>query len=357
MALEDASKKGRKVKDLFRLMGHPDLWRTAYANIHANKGANTPGISTNTMDGFSEDRVLNLIELLKEDRYQPSPVRRIHIPKANGKRRPLGLPTGDDKLVQEVVRMILERIYEPVFLEHSHGFRQGHSCHTALMEIQRCWTGVKWFVEVDIKGCFDNIDHGIMINILSKTILDKRFLNLITSILKAGYLEDWTYHRTYSGTPQGGVCSPILANIYLHELDVYLKERKVQFDKGKKRSTNPQYEAIRNHIRLLQNRVRTLKAMDPENPAIRDLMQEIRVRDRERKKLPVGNPKDGNYRRLLFCRYADDVLLGVIGSLQESREILQAVGHYLKHALNLELAEEKSHVVRRRRELLFLATR
>lgn len=154
-ALEDVSKKGKKAKDLFRLMEHPDLWMLAYGNLSANRGATTPGAAGPTMDGFSEDRALNLIELLKERLYRPRPVRRTYIPKKNGTKRPLGIPSGDDKVVQEVARLILERIYEPVFCEDSHGFRPQRSCHTALQQMQRTWTGVKWFVNVDIRGDFD----------------------------------------------------------------------------------------------------------------------------------------------------------------------------------------------------------
>ena len=155
-------------------------------------------------DGFSIERVANLIELLKDGRYQPNPVRRTYVPKPNGKRRPLGMPSGDDKLVQEMVRMLLEQIYEPVFSYWSHGFRPNRSCHTALKQVER-WDGIKWLVEVAIEGFFDNIDHDVMIQVLKKKIDDKRFIALIRTFLKAGYMEDWRYHRTYSGTPQGGI--------------------------------------------------------------------------------------------------------------------------------------------------------
>jgi group II intron reverse transcriptase/maturase len=203
-ALPDISKQGKRINGLFRLMETPELWLQAYANTYSNKGAMTPGVGPVTMDGFSIERVANLIELLKDGRYQPNPVRRTYVPKPNGKRRPLGMPSGDDKLVQEMVRMLLEQIYEPVFSYWSHGFRPNRSCHTALKQVER-WDGIKWLVEVDIEGFFDNIDHDVMIQVLKKKIDDKRFIALIRTFLKAGYMEDWRYHRTYSGTPQGGI--------------------------------------------------------------------------------------------------------------------------------------------------------
>ena len=239
-ALPDISKEGKRVNGLFRLMEVPELWLQAYANINANKGAMTPGVGPVTMDGFSIERATNLIELLKEDNYRPKPVRRGYVPKPNGKMRPLGMPSGDDKLVQEMVRMLLEQIYEPVFSNWSHGFRQKRSCHTALKQVEH-WNGTKWLVKMDIKGFFDNIDHEVMVELLEKKIDDKRFIDLIQAFLKAGYMEDWRFHGTYSGTPQGGILSPILANIYLHELDMFMEKMTASFTTGERRKPNREY--------------------------------------------------------------------------------------------------------------------
>lgn len=178
----------------------------------------TKGTDGKTVDGMSLKRIERLIEQLRNESYQPQPSRRVYIPKKNGKMRPLGVPSFDDKLIQEVIRMILEAIYEGSFSKQSHGFRPNHSCHTALSQIQICFTGSKWFVEGDICSFFDNINHKILIDILRERIADERFLRLICKFLKASYLEEWTYHNTYSGTPQGGLISPILANIYLDKL-------------------------------------------------------------------------------------------------------------------------------------------
>ena len=181
----------------------------AYLHIQGNKGALTRGSTTTTMDGYSPERAANLVELIREKRYKPNPARRVEIPKRiPGKTRPLGMPSADDKQVQEVVRMILERIYAPLFKDSSHGFRPKRSCLTALKAIKDGWTGTKWFIELDIKGFFDNINHEILMELLKKRIEDTQFLDLIRDMLKAGYVEEWQYHKTYSGTPQGGILTP-----------------------------------------------------------------------------------------------------------------------------------------------------
>lgn len=149
-ALGMISKQGKRVNGLFRLLENPILWHEAYANIYSNKGAMMPGVDDVTLDGFSEERVESIMTRLKNGTYRFQPVRRSYIPKKNGKKRPLGISSGDDKLVQEVVRIILERIYEPVFDENSYGFRPGRSPHTALETIRHQWMAVKWFVDMDL---------------------------------------------------------------------------------------------------------------------------------------------------------------------------------------------------------------
>ncbi|EJJ26238.1 reverse transcriptase domain-containing protein [Rhizobium sp. CF142] len=210
----DLSRQGKRINGLFRLLSAPTLWEKAYEQIAPNKGALTPGADAeNTLDGFSLERMEGIIARVMDGSYRFSPARRQYIPKANGKKRPLGIPTADDKLVQAAVKILLEHVYEPIFSEQSHGFRRGRSCHTALTEIRRTWHGMKWLVEVDIVGYYDNIDHNILLGLLRKRIDDDRLLQLIRRMLKAGYLEDWKFHKTFSGAPQGGVISPILANV------------------------------------------------------------------------------------------------------------------------------------------------
>src|SRR6266487_172642 len=223
-ALGEISIQGKPLNGLFRLLENPIVWHEAYANIYANDGAITPGTNKTTLDGFSEKRVMSIIARLKDGTYRFHPARRTYVPKKNGKKRPLGISSGDDKLVQEVVRIILERTYEPIFENSSHGFRPGRSPHTALEQIGNQWSAIKWIVDMDIRSYFDTINHELLMALLAKKIEDKRFLHLIQAMLDAGYLEDWTYHATYSGVPQGSICAPILANVYLHELDLFMKD-------------------------------------------------------------------------------------------------------------------------------------
>ena len=205
--LRDRGRRGLPCSELYRQMFNPRLYLLAYGKIYANQGAMTPGASAETADGMSEDKIHKIIEAMRAERYRFSPARRIFIPKKNGKMRPLGLPSWPDKLTGEVVRLLLEAYYEPTFSDRSHGFRPGRGCHTALTDVATAWTGTTWFIEGDIADCFGSLDHEVMIRILSEKIHDNRFLRLIRNMLKAGYLEDWKYHDTLSGVPQGGLCS------------------------------------------------------------------------------------------------------------------------------------------------------
>jgi group II intron reverse transcriptase/maturase len=240
--LRDRGRKGLPCDELYRQMFNINLYLLAYGRIYANQGAMTPGASAETADGMSEDKIKQIIEAMRRERYRFSPARRVLIPKKNGKLRPLGLPTWSDKLVGEVVRLLLEAYYEPTFSGHSHGFRPGKGCHTALREVENTWTGTTWFIEGDISDCFGSLEHEIMVSILAEKIHDNRFLRLIRNMLTAGYLEDWEYHQTLSGAPQGGVVSPILSNIYLNKLDVFAETVLIpQHTRGTHRRPNPEY--------------------------------------------------------------------------------------------------------------------
>ncbi len=346
-AISEVARKGRRVKDLRRLMNHPDLWMQAYLNIQGNKGALTRGTDTVTMDGYSPERAANLVELIRARRYKPKPVRRHRIPtKVAGKMRPLGIPSADDKLVQEVVRMILERIYEPLFKDSAHGFRPQRSCHTALRSMQRGWTGTKWFVDIDIKGYFNNIDHDILMELLKKRIEDNQFLDLIRDMLKAGYVEKWQYHKTYSGSPQGGIVSPMLANIYLHELDEFMEQKKQEFDQGKARHKSTKWQNITGYIGYYRKRIDALQG--DLNPATHTMQeryeQKIRELSEKQKRLPASDPLDPTYRRLFYVRYADDYLIGLIGSKQEAERLFMEVKTFLNANLKLAISEEKSGI-------------
>jgi RNA-directed DNA polymerase len=335
------SKRGGKIKDLSRLMNNPAIWFLAYQNIYSNKGAMTKGIDQITMDGMSEDRAINLISLLKHNLYRPKPVRRVYIPKPNGKRRSLGIPSGDEKLLQEVVKIILNAIYEPVFSYNSHGFREKRSCHTALNEIKHRWNGVKWLIDFDIKGYFDNIKHELLIKMLEKKIKDKKFINLIRNMLRAGYLEDWKFHRTYSGTPQGGIASPILANIYLHELDMFIKELVKGFSKGKRRRGSLKYSSIRRQMLPIKQKIEVQKTKGGD---YQHLVKQVRKFQEQLRAIPSKATDDPDYKRLWYCRYADDFVLGVIGSKKEAITIKEKIQNFIHEKLKLEVSAEKTGI-------------
>ncbi len=343
-ALEDISKQGKRINGLFRLLEDQILWHEAYANIYSNKGAITPGVDEVTLDGFSEERVASIIKQLKDGTYHFQPVRRVLIPKKNGKKRPLGISSGDDKLVQEVVRIILERIYEPIFENSSHGFRPKRSPHTALEQIGEHWGSIKWMVDMDIRDYFTTINHELLVELLKKKIDDTRFLRLIQAMLDAGYLEDWTYHTTYSGVPQGSIVSPILANVYLHELDLFIKEMKKRFEQGKRRKKNRLYHRHAGKIERLRAKWDNLKGKEGMEKALQDIQDEIRQTDQLRKRLPSGDPFDASYKRLFYCRYADDFCIGIIGSHADAETVRQEIKRFIEETLKLAIAEEKSHI-------------
>ena len=248
--LRERGRKGLPCTQLYRQMFNRELYLLAYGNIYSNQGAMTPGASAETADGMSEDKIDQIIGLMRQERYRFPPARRVHIPKKNGKLRPLGLPSWSGKLIGEVVRLLLEAYYEPGFSDRSHGFRKGRGCHTALREIRDTWTGATWFIEGDISDCFGSLDQGILLGILAEKIHDQRFLRLIRNMLRAGYLEDWEYHETLSGCPQGGVASPILSNIYLHKLDEFVERELIpQHTRGASRKVNPEYERVKSRLR------------------------------------------------------------------------------------------------------------
>ncbi|BCL79148.1 maturase [Ktedonobacteria bacterium brp13] len=353
-ALEDISKQEKRLNGLFRLMEDQILWHEAYANIYANKGAITPGVDEVTLDGFSEERVASIITQLKDGTYRFQPVRRVFIPKKNGKKRPLGISSGNDKLVQEVVRIILEHIYEPIFEDSSHGFRPKRSPHTALEQIGEHWGSIKWIVDMDIRDYFNTINHELLVELLKKKIDDTRFLRLIKAMLDAGYLEDWTYHTTYSGVPQGSIVSPILANVYLHELDLFMKGLKQRFDRGKKRKKNLLYHRYSDRIKRLRAKWDSLKGKEGTEKELQAIQDEIRRIDQLRKQIPSGDPFDADYKRLFYCRYADDFCIGIIGSHADAERVRQEVKAFIEETLKLAIAEEKSHIRRSKQGTIFV---
>lgn len=332
--LRERGGRGLPLNELYRQLFNPQLYLLAYGRIYANHGAMTPGATQETVDGMSLRRIERIIDAMRHERYRFRPVRRVHIPKRNGKTRPLGLPTWSDKLVGEVVRLLLEAYYEPTFSDRSHGFRPGRGCHTALREVADTWTGTAWFVEGDIADCFGSLDHDIMIGILAEKFHDNRFLRLVRNMLTAGYLQDWKWGATLSGAPQGGVASPILSNIYLHRLDSFVEKVLIpDYTRGDRRARNPAY--IRMQTRLATARRRGDRA------EARKLRQQMRS-------LPSSDPNDPGYRRLRYARYADDHLLGFAGPKHEAEKIKQRLTKFLREDLKLELSADKTLITHAR---------
>ena len=416
-------KDNRAVKDIYPMLFNDAIWYQAYQNIYSNRGAFTKGINSDTLDGFDKNRISKLINSLKDKSYQPTPVRRVLIPKSNGKTRPLGIPTGTDKLVQEACRIILEAIYEPKFSNLSHGFRPNRSCHSALKEIYT-WTGTKWWIEFDIKGYFDNINHNILLSKLENKIIDKRFISLINKFLKAGYIDNWKYNATYSGTPQGGIISPILANIYLNDFDKYIENKcniinstenerkyrkeytKLQNDLTHARRDIPKIKKnIQNIKSYIKNNINNIAENDSEIWNVFEKSFDIRSRWKGTsfvtdKVKDVFKPlvtkyglnmsdllKTSRYKewldryekcsniietypkiirntkatdtstgltRLHYVRYADDFVLGFIGTKEQANEIYNDIKLYIHDNLSLEISEEKSGIVGKSKGIEFL---
>lgn len=327
--IRERGKQGLPLEDIYRQLFNRELYLKAYAHLYANEGALTSGTTAETVDGMSLAEIDKLIEELRHERFRWTPVRRTYIEKKNStKKRPLGIPTWTDKLLQEVIHMILEAYYEPQFSFHSFGFRPGRGCHTALNEITTYWTGTRWFIEGDIRGCFDNLNHAVLLSILREKLHDNRFLRLIENLLHAGYLEDWRYNETLSGTPQGSVVSPILANIYLDRLDQFVEKVLIPANtQGMERRRNPAWKSLKQRANY--------HARQGHHELARTLRKEMR-------KLPSGDPFDPEFRRLRYVRYADDFLLGYIGSQPEAEEIKRRLGEFLRETLKLELSQEKT---------------
>jgi group II intron reverse transcriptase/maturase len=326
--LQDRGKRKLPLDDVYRQLYNPAMYLRSYAKLYPNDGAMTPGMTEETVDGWSMEKVAAIIVAIRDERWQWTPVKRVLIDKPKGGKRPLGLPVWSDKVVQDIIRSILEAYYEPQFSKHSHGFRPKRGCHTALKEIDEVWQGTKWFIEGDIKGCFDNIDHTLLMNILRENIHDNRFLRLIEGALKAGYCEEWNYHPSLSGSPQGGIVSPILSNIYMDRLDRFVQDTVIpEYTRGTRRKEGEEYRRLHSLSTYYRNTGRIERAEE-----LRKAMQQY----------PSVDPNDEEYRRLRYVRYADDFLLGYAGTLAEATEIKEKIAAFLRTQLNLTLSADKT---------------
>ena len=332
-------KRGEKelpLNNLYRQLYNPQFYFRAYARLYSNDGAMTPDTTGETVDGMSREKIKTMIDLIRQERWRWTPVKRVYIPKRNGKRRPLGLPSWSSKVMQEVVRQLLDAYYEPIFSDHSHGFRPGRGCHTALSEMTHGWKGVHWVIEGDISDCFGSLSHEVLLDILSERIHDKRFLRLIRYMLQAGYLEEWSWHETLSGAPQGGVCSPILSNIYLDKFDKFVETVLLpKYNQEQRRRRNPAYERIGNAIAKARRK---------------GDRKEVKALQKQRRTFPSQDPQDASYRRLRYVRYADDWALGFSGPKAEAEQIKREIREFLCETLKLELSEEKTLITHSRTE-------
>lgn len=340
---EQATNKQYKFKRLYRNLYNPEFYFLAYKNISQSQGSMTAGVDGKSLDGMSEKRINELIDSLKDFSYQPNPARRVYIEKKNStKKRPLGIPSTEDKLVQEVVRMILESIYEPTFSKSSHGFRPKRSCHTALQQIQKQFTGVAWFVEGDIHACFDSFDHHVLIAILRERIEDENFIALMWKMLKAGYMEQWIYHCTYSGTPQGSGVSPIIANIYLSKMDDFAESLKSVFDRGNSETNHVYGRAASKLFYIRQRNRKNWQSWGKEER--RDALKLQKAAIAKLHDVPSMTASNQNYKRLFYCRYADDFLIGVIGSHEDAQQIKEQFKVFLEATLHLEMSDAKTKI-------------
>ena len=335
--------------DLYRLMYKRDLYVLAYERIKSKPGNMTPGTDGATLDGFSLEMIDVLIQELRTEQFSFQPVRTTFIPKPNGKLRKLGIPCVRDKIVQEAMRLILEAIYDSpygsYFHENSHGFRPNRSCHTALREFRMKWSAVNWIIEGDIRACFDELDHSVLVTTLRKKIQDERFLNLIRKLLNAGYMDlHGEQKASLVGSPQGGILSPILANVYLHELDEFVESLRSRLERGKHKQRNPTYQ------KLSHQKSRMVKRGETKTKAFRQISQSMRT-------MPTVQVDDPGFIRIKYLRYADDWIVGIWGSHALAEHIKQEIKTFLYEHLRLRLSEEKTQITHARtEEALFLGT-
>ncbi len=326
--IQDRGTRQLPLDDVYRQLYNPAMYLRSYAKLYSNDGAMTPGITEETVDGMSMEKIATIIGAIRQEKWHWTPTRRVLKDKPKGGKRPLDMPIWSDKVVQDIVRSILEAYYEPQFSHHSHGFRPHRGCHTALNEVGETWTGTKWFIEGDIKGCFSNLDHTILMQILRANIHDNRFLRLIEGALKAGYCEEWTYHPSLSGSPQGGIVSPILSNIYMDRFDKFVHDTLIpEYTRGRRRQLSHTYRALQRRAQYY----RQTGNLERANALRKQCQQQ-----------PSVDPHDVEYRRLRYVRYADDFLLGYAGTRAEATAIKEKVATFLERQLHLTLSADKT---------------
>ncbi len=305
------------------------------------KSGVSPGIDGVVKKQISEKRLIKLHKELASQSYKPKPSKRVGIPKPGGGTRYLGVSSQIDKVVQGALLLKLEPIFEKVFLDVSYGFRSGIGCHNALKEIKYGWKGVTWLINIDIEKCFDKINHEILLDLLSK-YCDQPTKELIQKLLKVGYvdLHNLANRSKYNveGTPQGSLISPILCNIFLHELDVYIvNELLPAYNKGKARKKNPDYSK---RYTLTDFDKKILDQYPLLDKALKRVKHNEYVTG---KKFEAMDAFDDGFRRLHYVRYADDFLIGFTGPRKEALEIQESIIKKLS-TLELTVNQEKSKI-------------
>lgn len=328
-------------RDIFRILYKDDIWIAAYENLKRNKGALTPGSTTETMDGMSLERLKRLKDKVCNESYKFNPVKLTSIPAGPGKRRPLGLPTANDKIVQEVMRIIFEAIYEPKFSKLSFGFRKGKGCHDALQHVEMRFRWVDYVIEGDIQQAYPTINHQILINLIKKQIEDQRFIRLVYKLLGCGVLDEEQLKWQKTGVPQGSIVSPILANIYYHELDNFIQDIKEQTETPQLEMNNlknPAYKSLEHQITKVSKRMRDY---EPQSSERRKLAKELKTLRAERLKTPgLKNKKI----RIEYVRYADDWMIGIAGDRKLAIPIKNKLAEFMKNELEQELHPTKTKI-------------
>nr|YP_009370215.1 putative reverse transcriptase/maturase [Bulboplastis apyrenoidosa]ARO90704.1 putative reverse transcriptase/maturase [Bulboplastis apyrenoidosa] len=328
-------------RDSFRILNKEEIWITAYEKLKGNKGALTPGSTPETMDGMSLERLKRLQEKVCSGKYKFKPVKLTYIPKPDGRRRPLGLSTANDKIVQEVMRMILEAIYEPVFVEESFGFRAGLGCHDALYHVENKFRWMDYVIEGDIEQAYPTIDHRILIKILQKRIDDHRFITLVWKCLKCGVLDEEQIKWLKTGVPQGSIVSPILANIYYHELDKFVQILTIKYETPESERNNlksPAYKALEYKINKVSERMRN---HEPQTKERHELSKELKTLRSEH--LQTNSLKN-NTIRIEYVRYADDWMIGMSGYKKLAHKIKEEISNFMKNDLVQNLHPLKTKI-------------
>jgi len=313
-------------RDLFNLVCDVDFLTIAYNKLKSKPGQMIPGVNPETLGGMSMDVLVELSNSLKSRTFHFSPGRRIHTPRGSGGTKSLTIAPPRDKLIQECMRMILDAIFEPVFLDCSHGFRPSRGCHTALKSIKAQFQPSVWVIEGDISQCFPNINHHKLMGLIESKILDREFTKLIWMSLKAGYFEFNVYSNNIVDTPQGSIISPILSNIFMHQLDSFIMDLKSKFDVGSKSRSTPLANSLMYGIREAKKKG--------------DMTHVLKL-SKKLHSIEWSQFADPLFKKLTYVRHADGWVLGVKGSYADTVKILDSVRSKLDE---LGLSESKTKI-------------